>query len=306
MSVVELIRTIAGVEVVVVTHPQPHLDEIGGLWLAEKFADSEWVQRHCPGNKLELGVGRGEFDEHPDGNGQPAGRVCCLDLVARSLGLEQDQALAQLLKFVRLVDVEGKGQPFDLYNMVKLLNFQHPGDPEFVIRWAYTGLDAKYAEQKDFADSLEAVRSAQRIMVGPADNQVQVMVVESDCGSIMRAAQYLDQRNQPDVVVQRKPTGNTMIWSRQKSRLDLRHVAANLRIAELQARGLDLGHQALSGEGFVEPDKTWYYTTRGEMILNGSNTAEVAPTQLNLDAVIDCIKRGLEQFLAEEETHHSA
>jgi len=295
---IELPRTIAGVALTVVTHLQPHLDEIGALWLVEHFANAEWLHVHCPNFRLELGVLGGEFDEHPNGASKPAERLCCMELVARSLGVDQRQELAQLLKTVHLADVEGKAQPTDLYNLVKLLNREYPDDPERVIAWTFLALAVKYSEQLDFVLSLEAVETARRILVGPADNTIRVMVFESDRGAVMKASQYYDQRKQPDVVVQRKTDGHTMIWTRAASKIDLSHVAAQLRQAEASERGIWPPLHP-TAEGMAEPDNTWYYSTRGEMVLNGSNTAEVEPTRLTLDQVLDCLRRGLEQFLAE-------
>lgn len=299
---IELPQTIAGVALTVITHNQPHLDEIGALWLVERFADTEWLRVHCPNSRLELGVLGGEFDEHPNGASKPAEQLCCMELVARSLGVDQRQELAQLLKTVHLADIEGKAQPTDLYNLVKLFNREYPDDPERVIAWTFLALAVKYAEQLDFVLSLEAVEFAQRILVGTADNAIRVMVFETDCSAVMKASQFYDQRRQPDVVVQRKTDGHTMIWTRAASKINLANVAAHLRLAEARVReDMPPVQNRLSSEGFAEPDTTWYYATRGEMILNGSNTAEVEPTRLNLDQVLDCLRRGLELFLAEEE-----
>jgi len=292
MSNIRMTRVIAGVRVRVESHRQPHLDEIAGLWLIERFADEAWVRAHCPKNRLQLGIGLGEFDEHSSGTGQ---RKCCLELVAASLGLEQDPRLAQLLKFAHACDVEGKGQPFDLHNLVKLINLQHPNDPRFVIRWVFTALGAKFAEQEDFRCSIEAVKAGKRITIG-LEGGLRLLVVESDCRTIMKAAMAWYRDMPPDVIVQRLPDGHVMIFTNKKSRISLAQVIAELRKAEAQIRGNEFPSEAdLSAEGFLPPDQTWYYfrPPDSEMILNGSNTARVEPTRLSLDQVIERVVAGL-------------
>lgn len=283
---VHLTRKIAGRTVRVETHRQPHLDEIGGLWLIEMFADDAWVQVHCPDGQLQLGVGGGEFDDH----GRPE-RVSCMTLVARSLGVVDHSALAQILRYVHQADVEGKDFPGGVFNGVKLINQKHPNDPRYAVRWAYAWLNAKYDEQKDFDDAVEAARGGEKHNIG----RFRVLMVTSDCKTLLKAALWAWDPK-PDVVVQQNYDGHVMIFTNRKSGVDLGSVVAKLRQAEAEARGYTYPFEAdMSATDLLDPDKTWYYfkPENGEMILNGSHTATVPATRLSLEQVKACVKAGL-------------
>ncbi|MEK7570141.1 MAG: hypothetical protein AAB515_01715 [Patescibacteria group bacterium] len=272
------------------------MDEIAALWLAMRFATPDWVARYCPESVLQLGVGGGAFDEHPTTDNPAKAEDCCTTLMARSLGLSDQPELVQLQKFIFNVDVKGNGSPFDLYNLVKQLNEAHPNDPQKVIDWAFLALDAKHAEQLDFVESQEAVRMARVITAqNHTGDQYSILIVESDHGSVVRAASHMLQRDWV-ALVQRRSNGHTMVFTNKRMPVVLSEVAKHIRIAELGARGRTepIPAQDFYKEGFMR-DIPWFYNPRGEMLLNGSNTTpNVEPSKLTADQVAACVRVGIE------------
>lgn len=297
MSDVRLSRTICGQPITIISHAQMHLDEILALWLIEKFATPVWLTKHCVEQTLMLGVGRGEFDEHPVAAGdQRTKEDCCATLVAKSLGVADNRALGQILKFVFNVDVKGVGQPFDLYNMVKVLNGMYSEDPSRVINWVYEALEAKYAEQLEFAAAIEAANKAKMEKVSVPGGELRVLIVHTDNTVVNRAAMS-DFGSKPDLLIIKNSRHQVQIFANRKSNLHLARIARFLRIAEWRARKLNpaVTEEQLCGQESSHPADCWYYfAVSGEMILNGSIAhPDVPATKLSLPMVLDCIRLGL-------------
>ncbi|MBI3573297.1 MAG: hypothetical protein HY092_03810 [Candidatus Kerfeldbacteria bacterium] len=301
-TVITLQRTVVGKPINVETHDQPHLDEIAAMWLVERFASQAWLNQHCPEGTLRLGVGRGEFDEHADAGKPAKADECCLTLVAKSLGVQDNPALIQLIKFVYNVDAKGGGHPFDLYNMVKMLNLQFPTEPERVIEWAVQALEAKYAEQSEFAASVAQIKRASLDEIslhGVTNGPVaKIMTIESDRRMILAAA-IADRECRLDVIIQKRSDNRVMIMTSRNSGYALGEVVWRLRVKEKDPFAQESAipweqRRDLSCEGFGPNDERWFYAKRGEMILNGSHTApNVPPTGLTLKEIQGCVRRGL-------------
>lgn len=301
---VHLERNVRGFMLKVETHDRPHLDEIAALWLIERFASDNWLSSHYPFVHVTLGVGGSEFDEHPRNGSSPTPEDCCATLVAKSLGIEEDPALAQLLKFIVNVDIKGAGHPFDLYNLVKFLNDEHPDDPQWVVDWTFAALDAKYAEQREFLVSREAVRSIPVVVSLTGDPSLGLLVIESDRGAIAKAAAEL-YGNRYGACIVRRSTGHVQVFTNKRAHLTLSHVVRLLRIAELRKVAesrrrrsvTDLEDDALSCPGFLEGVPQWYYHANGEQLLNGSKTADAPATTLDLTTIVDCVVLGISRAL---------
>ncbi len=310
MAKIRLWYTIAGHEVVVESHEQMHLDEMLALWMARKFGTAEWVRQHCPNGVLELGVGKGEFDEHRLDTSS-ASTECCATLMAQSLGVADDPALQQVLTFVLAADRKGVTHPFDLHNLVKAMNLQFPGDQSRVIAWANEAIEVKYLEQREFGPATEAVKRGELIeFPGPKAQPVRVLVVHTDNHLVMKAA-FSNLGPKPDLVIQQNSSGQVQMYTRKKSGIRLGQIVRYLRIAELRERGtiarfirevelreeqagVKLLENLLHQQDFVNADDCWYYFIPGEMILNGSHTAsDVRPTELRMAMILDCVRLGL-------------
>ena len=150
----------------IITHENPHLDELVAAWLLKKFGESRypgiseapvdfWERGIDPPQDLYdmekngaifLGMFGGRFDDHADM--KEGKQECCTTLVVKHLGLEDNPALAKLVQFVFKTDTKPCAQPFDLSSVVKSLNKKHKA--EKVWMWASIALEALYEEQCEF------------------------------------------------------------------------------------------------------------------------------------------------------------
>jgi hypothetical protein len=119
-----------------ITHINPHLDDIAALWLFKKFhpdftdAEIKFVSAakgNLPADESEdevyLGVGRGKYDEHKGDLEDAAVSLVWKDLKSQNFGPkneEEEKALDELVDFVRLDDL---GKLKDL----KYSEFSFPG-----------------------------------------------------------------------------------------------------------------------------------------------------------------------------------
>ncbi len=295
MSTCSFGRKIAGETVVIETHHQPHFDEILAIWLAEKFGNVGFVSKHCPSNILLLGEGGGNFDEHPFDGGPRKEGDCCATLVAKALGVDDDPALEKILKFGLNTDL-GKGQPFDLASMVKLLHQAYPDDPFVAIDWVYQALDAKYAEQYALhGPTREAfeLNALIKEMIGP-HGPVRVAVIVSDDPNMSKFARAVSGGN-ADIVIQQQTIGNTQIFTNQRSGITLFDVAILINLAEQEAAGevVVKDWKVLSAEGTI-PGGRWHFFPKGQMMLNGSLTHKDVPsTALSIETITALVRRGV-------------
>ena len=101
-----------------VTHINPHLDDIAAIWLEQRynpdFKDAAIIfisatNDHLEDtqNRLHLGVGRGQFDEHKGDIDDCAASLVYKDLLSKGLIPPEIEgsALAELVEWVRLDDL---------------------------------------------------------------------------------------------------------------------------------------------------------------------------------------------------------
>ena len=101
-----------------VTHFQPHLDDLCGMWLLDRYmpgfegADIDFIASNTPheeavdtGERLHIGVGRGEFDEHKGDIGDCATSLVYAYLLNNDLVPENDRpVLKRMVDWVFLED----------------------------------------------------------------------------------------------------------------------------------------------------------------------------------------------------------
>lgn len=150
----------------IITHEDPHLDEIAALWLIlrfgkEKFPGAENVFVELVDNNaqitpekglLALGVGGGMFDEHPKPNKARKSDECTATLIAKYIGLDtDDENIVRILNFVKNADLKASGGTFDLAQMIKILHaLRMP--TEDVIAWTFMALDVKMDDPRESGD----------------------------------------------------------------------------------------------------------------------------------------------------------
>lgn len=308
----------------IATHVKPHLDEIAAIWLLRKFGEAT-----LPGSStakvlfwgnggstpdgrpaeiwekegvLLLGIGGGRFDEHPSGasNGRKEGE-CTTTLVAKALGIEDNPVFKKILRYVLTEDTKGGDSPFGLAALVKLLHDQLPEEPERVMDWTMTALDAKLNEQEQFnafpEEEWRRIATLEEIS-GPRDRKYKLAVVLSDNPQAAKFARSL-RGGRADIVVVKRSTGHVQIFTNNGKgfRISLRDVAQSLRIMEQEAKGerRNVDFVKLGAEGKLEGAEEWFYHLQGQMLLNGSLTAtDVPPTKLSLDEIRNALVAALD------------
>ena len=300
---ISLVREIHGRQVTFVTHIKPHLDELWALRMIVQNATPTWLDSHTVDNTIKLGIDGSEFDEHSK---DPKKRKdCCATLVAKSLGLDQDPAFDDILKWLFGADSEGSGHPYDVYNGVKALNEAHPENPERVFEWADMFMSVKEKAQRDFIRSTDAVKAAlfdKRVTtvmnnkVPEGQGELNILIVESDAGMVMKAATKLI-KTRLAAVIQRRPDRSVQIYTNKASGASMREVIRLLRIAELRQKKSKevLDEKTAREPGSIELVPEWFYFLDGDMIFNHSLTAQTAPlTNLSLQVIADCVRMGLD------------
>lgn len=291
-------RSICNSKIEVISHDAMHLDEITALWLVEEFANEEFLEKFCPDDILEIGIGDGPFNEHPTINSQRKSEECATTLVAKALGVFDHPALEKIIKFVTNHDLNGSEQPLDLASIVKVLTRQNIDHPEVVIDWVEDALDAIYDEQLWFwtKTKTEFNRLAQvEEIMGPNGRPLIMATVVSNDTQISRFARSIFGC-QAAMVIQQQSNGNTQIYTNHKFGLTLHDTAQIIRLEEQRAKGqlVTTDWKTLAQEGRVEGAEEWWFFTKGQMLLNGSLTARnIPPTHLTLEQIQDAVRIGI-------------
>ena len=303
----------------VVTHERPHMDEIAAIWILRKFGEEKFpgiskapikfwdnggkipdgrsADEHELDGTLLIGIGGGRFDEHPV-NGERKMDERAATLAAKAVGVDDNPALEKILKFVVNNDLKAAAHPFDIAYLVKFLHQRYPEDAQKVIEWATEGLEAKFQEQFQFwnktKEEFERIAEIEEIY-GPNGRIIKMVTVISDDEQISKFARSPHGANAA-VVIQRRLSGNTQIYTNKKFNLFIQDMVQMVRIAEQEANGkvITTNWETLSIEGKIEGAEEWYYHKTGQMLLNGSLTAKsVPPTRLSLERIKNLVRIGI-------------
>jgi hypothetical protein len=218
--------------------------------------------------------------------------------VARELGISEDPSLAKILRFVRAADVQGNASPFDISYVVKLLHSRYPADPHRAIEWALVAIEAKYEEQLRFftvvKPEFDAKARVEEVTVG--QRRLKMVTIDSDEDGIHKYARS-EYGARAAVVIQRRSTGNVVVFGNKQAGVDLREAAKLVRLAEQAAKGqvVTTDEVKLTAEGQVPGAAEWFYHLQGQMLLNGSLTqTDVPATRLGLDQIAELVKAGID------------
>jgi hypothetical protein len=294
------------------------LDDIEALWLARKFGAREFVfanpldfsfdgvggtlyrdvsaDIHEQNGILLIGVGAGEFDEHPGPDSEGEAGESASSLMAKRLGVENDPALRRILDFTRGRDAGTlSGHWFDIHQLAKDLHYRYPDDSKRNITVVMMLLEAKYCTEQAFAAAQEEVLGeASWIDVQGHGRALKLAVIESDNHRAHSAAMNAGA----DIVVCKRTTGNMQIYTTSRARLDLSDLAAMLRFEESCAQDQEppeeFNVQKLSGTGVIEGVPEWFLHQNKGMILNGSTSHPgVPPTKLATERIVGLIAASL-------------
>lgn len=295
-------------------HANPHLDEALAVWVLGKFGEEQfpgiskatliyWGQGKTPDNMtaqewlekegvLAIGIGGGMFDEHGFGSDD-----CAATLIAKHLGIQNDEALKSLLEYVRRHD---KGElissPFHLGAIFRMIQAGQ-GDKNALL-WAFSAFDAAHKDQIRFLEArAEFAKKAKiRVIDGPNGQKFILAIVESENTKMPRLARSPHGAKADIVVVKNPGTGQVLVTLSKRTMASLREVVRVIRLLELKKRGkLVISNwedtwRRLEG-GRTPKLETWFYHQQMEMLMNGSLSApEVPPTQLKISQIVWAIE----------------
>jgi len=300
---------------------RPHPDVIVGLFLLKKFGSTKYpgisnakieMTQELPYGEtatsleekgiLALDIGQGKLDHHNGGSNLS-------QLIAKELEIDEDPSIAKLLAYAQRDDKYGLGtistdpldKAFGLSGLIACLN-RTVEDHEKVIEIIFPLLAAHCLEEgkrtkelpKEFEKNLQD-KKAEIFDVVQDKKKLKVVVVQSDNPSMpgwLRSSIGI----KADVVCQVKSSRHINILTRPLKRVDLRQLAAHLRIEEAQAKGIQLNYQAaeLRKPGKLSEVPEWYYDNATNSILNGSaNPKGILPTSISHERVITILKEAL-------------
>ncbi|MDO8471898.1 MAG: hypothetical protein Q7S64_01940, partial [bacterium] len=228
------------------------------------------------------------------GNGEKV-ETSCSQLVAEYLGVDQRPEWQGVLAYTLQTDLHGEqanSRPdarSRLKTMVDNAYRRTPEDPGRVMLMAFDAiLDWVHAD-REVIDAVEGDLAQAPVHEFNQGGQTRRLVVmETDNEFALEGA----MASGFDAVIIQTSNGNVGIFGRKKVRLDVRGVAAVLRIEERRLHdGVELQRelkfQQLKEQGTLEESPLWHYQAAGNYILNGSLThPEVEPTSIPLDDLV--------------------
>jgi len=312
----------------IVTHFEPHAEEFGGYYLLKTQPEAEEKYPGISKAKLEfwglgsrtpdgksaatwkqngyylLGVGGGDSDEHAANGRDRKQGASALSLVAEDLGLEHEPWLNRIVEILTQEDLHAGSGELSLMSLAKLMNLEHPDEPEIAMDWVIQGLGVKMRQQQHFhaGTRAEFLAKAQTQLLRVTDQKdprkiatINLVTIESDDDLIANFA-ICKLGGGAEMVAVRKSTGNVIIMTRKSRRIYLGDIIRVLRIREMELAEIEnpLSWRMLEtteGTVNVKGANRWCYFLEGRMIMNGSRTArDVEPTQLSLREIINIIK----------------
>lgn len=298
----------------IVTHVQPYLDDIAGIWLLLKFGASAfpgidkalvefWTsmpEGRTPKDLerdgiLLVGIGGGRFDEHSSADGRRKGNNSSLTLIAKELYLDEDPALQPLFNFILKRDSKLVGSSFDLHGLTKTM-YSARRDDMTVWKWVFEILEAIYAQNLGFFEQAGTdLQSAKVSRVPTANNGSAILVVgNSDSREFSKYARSSHGRS-AGIVIQRNSSGSVQVQTYVRSGINLIDTVQIIRTEEMKVAGkkISFGWEHLGSDGTISECPEWHYAAEGQMLLNGSATHKKPPTKLPLERISELVQIGI-------------
>lgn len=263
-----------------------------------------------------IDLGGGRFDHH-----EIRPQTTASDLIAEFLGIKEDPALAKLLEYARRDDFFGKGtistdpldRAFGLSALVAALNKSLVKNPARVVEIIMPLLVAHHNEEvkraydlpKEFEEKL-GKGEAETFEVKQRDKKLKVVIITSESGSM---AGHLRSKlgGGFDVVVQWLPSGHVNILTRPTKRVDLRSLAALIRLEEAKHAGreLEMDIRDLARFARIKEVPEWYYDPATNSMQNGGlNPKEIPPTKIPKKDFQRIMEMGLSEKLWDPRIQH--
>ncbi|MFH1089116.1 MAG: hypothetical protein V1716_01680 [Candidatus Uhrbacteria bacterium] len=298
----------------IVTHPNPHLDELATIWEIEKFGTRGFRINGRPGihymswseartfvleneGTIILGMGGGEFDDH--GRSEV---TCTAKLMAKYLGVNRLPELRAILKRVLDSDTLEGEDAFNLPRLIKSQN-RHGVPPDQIYKWVADVLDSLFEDGRDFHLGCPKDFSDSGRIMKIAGLDVGFVTSGFEC---MPA--WLRETKGANICVVRRSSGRCSIFcdGSENSRKVITAIALGLLGAEqellcVQDKRRDREARELETmitvgtDGYIPGAEHWFFFRRGGMILNGSEShPDAEPTLLNKAQIRDVVTAAIQ------------
>lgn len=278
---------------ILVTHINPHLDDIAAIWLFKKFhpeynnAEIKFISASIKGSTLDgnpvdtnpdilhFGVGRGKYDEHKGDIGQCSTTLVWMEIVEQGLAPKDEiakQAYADLAEWNRLIDTAQLPQmPYDEFtvpsfirplsgNPADSLEAQHLG--EKILDRILLVLINKNKVKKDWENKIEF-----------ESKWGKALAVESDAATRALLRSMAQEENLDySIFLMTRPKAKSAEYFTDKTEVDLTELDAKIRQ--------------------LDPAASWYLHHSKKMLLCGAKAApDGVSTKLSLNDLIEAVKK---------------
>ncbi len=265
-----------------VTHINPHLDDISAIWLFKRFhpnfidAQLEFISASLGAakgqeseDKIFLGTGGGKFDEHKSDSGECATSLVWTDLREKGLTPKDDisvSALKELVEWSRLIDL-GKYpiQPFEEFSVQA---FIRPKDT--------SAESSKKAIElgMEILDRILEVLKQKHLSL--KDWQKATQFKSTFGKSFAIESEHVDRdfcKKQPgELFIMRNPQNKSVQYFTPNHQIDLEPIYTKLKE--------------------VDPKADWFLHQAHHMILCGAGAApDFIPSELSLEELIEVAKQ---------------
>ncbi len=304
---------------IILTHTAPDIDALCATWLLKNFGNDEkypgiekaalvtlgsneeienFIRKHEESDPdivvIPVDIGGGKYDHHPH---SAFPDDCAATLIAKDLGIEDDPALEDLLRYVLNTDTKPGDHPMALGNLVKRLNDagNYPGS---VQSWTEQAIDSIYTIQKRFWDAVknefEKTSRIEEINFGP--HKVKLVVSQSDNDQIAKIARAKKVGVNAAVIIQKNSNGHIQVYINQRFGIISREIARLLRLEELKTKDFQIQDwKYLEKPGTLPEIPEWFYDENSENIYNGSKTHPHIPiTKVSLEKIVELVKFALD------------
>jgi hypothetical protein len=264
------------------THVRPHVDDVCGLWLLERFDPAfagatrafvpsseaaEWLAAHP--DAVAVGTGRGRYDEHKGDLGETAATLVYKDVRAKVADDLTRRALDRLIEWVRKLDTGlFVADPQGDFSLAAALrgSYEVGGqDSEAVIALGYRALDGLLV--------------VQRQMVQLEDDWSGHIEFDSPYG---RAAAFVSSAEGAESYAYRRGFDLAVTVNREGT-------YSNVRAAATTAADLSPVAEALKS---ADPGAEWFVHHSKKMLICGGYLAPHARTSaLSLAQLVDVVRK---------------
>jgi hypothetical protein len=200
--------------------------------------------------------------------------------------------LQQLIRYIDSGRAQTRGfHPYSFGQILALHLQRIPDKPDVVYRWAREILDVKLKEQLDYFAAESELNQNVRYyrFTTERGRQLLLAAIESDNAQMGKWVRTLYGNGSIRIdilVLRKKSTGHTQIFTDKRSNVSLDDAARLIRIHEqirLENRLSTVHWDELIKEGQVAGARRWHYFRQAGMFLNGTFTSpNTLPTPLSL------------------------